>query len=94
MGRLDGTDSGYVGRGHVLRIGGVVSHKGDHSLSSEILLGRRKSGGGEGGAREDDKGDHDGFAIISCGWEKIIESNSTSNGGDGSTLVSGLEMDI
>ena len=72
-----------------------MSHKGDNSGFSEMLLGRRKSGGGEGEVTvEGDKGDHNGFDEISCEWKKIIESNSTSNGGDGSTLISGLEMGI
>ena len=39
-----------------------MSHKGDHSGFSEMLLGRGNSGGGEGSEIEDDKGDHDGFA--------------------------------
>ena len=33
-----------------------MSHKGDHSGFSEMLLGRGNIGGGEGVEREDDKG--------------------------------------
>ena len=67
-----------------------MSHKGDHSGFSEILLGREKSGGGEGS----EKGDHYGFDEISCDWGMIVESNSVSSGGDDSTLNSGLELGI
>ena len=42
-----------------------MSHKGDHSGFSEMLLGRETKGGGEGSEVEDDKGDRDGFAEIS-----------------------------
>ena len=38
----------------------------DHSGYSEMLLGRGNIGGGGGRESEDDKGDHDGFAEISC----------------------------
>ena len=37
-----------------------MSHKGDHSGFSEMLLGRGNISGGEGSASEDDKGDHNG----------------------------------
>ena len=45
----------HVGNEHILRRGGVVSHKRDHSGFSEILLRREKNGGGEGGEREEIK---------------------------------------
>ena len=50
-----------------------MSHKGNHSVFSEILLGREKSSGEEGGVSdtEDDKGDHNGFAEIMCDWGMI-----------------------
>ena len=42
-----------------------MSHKGDHSGFSNMLLGRENIGGGEGDGSEDDKGDRNGFAEIS-----------------------------
>ena len=65
-----------------------MSHKGDHSGFSEMLLGRGNIGGGEGDERGDDKGDRDGFAEISSDWETFGEINATFGGGNDSTLVS------
>ena len=66
-----------------------MSHKGDHSGFSELLLGRGNIGGGEGVEREDDKGDHDGFAEISYECEIFGGNNAAFDGGNNSTLISG-----
>ena len=76
-----------------------MSHKGDHSGFSEMLLGREKRGGGGGVGREDDKGNRDGFAEISFiilrgderGYEVFVENKATSDDGDDSALVSGSD---
>ena len=60
-------------------------------MFSEILFGR-ESGGGEGSEIEDDKGDHYGFAEMSCGKETVGGNNAMSFGGDCSTLNSVLEI--
>ena len=66
-----------------------MSHKGDHSGFSEMLLGRGNIGGGRGDERADDKGDHDGFAEISCEGEVFGENNVTFDGGNDSAFGSG-----
>ena len=50
-------------------------------------------GGGEGGEREDDEGDHDGFAEISSKRESFGGNNATVGGGNESALVSGHGFD-
>ena len=57
-----------------------------------MLLGREKRGGGEGREIKDDKGNHDGFAEISCEEGVVDGNNATSFGGDNSALKSGLGM--
>ena len=71
-----------------------MSHKGDHSGFSEILLGREKSGGREGSEIEDDKSDHDGFAKITCNGGIMMEGNSMSCDGRDLTLSSALGLGI
>ena len=66
-----------------------MSHKGDHSGFSEMLLGQGKRGGGGGVEREDDKGNRNGFAEISLGWETFGELNATFDDDNGSALISG-----
>ena len=65
-----------------------MSHKGDHSGFSEMLLGREKRGGGRGVEREDDKGDRGGFAEISCERKVFGGNNATFDGGNNSALIS------
>ena len=66
-----------------------MSHKGDHSGFSEMLLGREKRGGGRGVEREDDKGDRDGFAEISSERGVFGGNNAAFDDGNDSTLISG-----
>ena len=54
-----------------------------------MLLGRGNIGGGGGSESEDDKGDHDGFAEISCEWERLGEDNAIFDTGKGSALLPG-----